>query len=61
MTLNPYTIAGLAIVLTVVVMALLADFIAPYSPIEVSGRELEPPNSLHIMGTDNLGRDVFQE
>lgn len=59
MTLNPYTIAGLAIVLTVVVMALLADFIAPYSPIEVSGRELEHPNSLHIMGTDNLGRDVF--
>jgi peptide/nickel transport system permease protein len=59
MTLNTYTVIGLAVILVIVLMALLADFIAPYSPVEASGMELESPNPLHIMGTDNLGRDVF--
>ena len=59
MNINPYTGVGLALILAFVLMALLADIIAPYSPTEASGNVLEPPSMHHIMGTDNLGRDVF--
>ncbi len=50
---------GLAIVSVVIVMAIFAPFIAPYDPIKSSGNALQPPSLEHIMGTDNLGRDIF--
>ncbi len=50
---------GLAIVLTITLMAIFAPFIAPYNPIQFSNQILQPPSWKHIMGTDNLGRDVF--
>jgi peptide/nickel transport system permease protein len=52
-------IAGLAIVLTVILMAVFSPLIAPYDPIKSSGDVLRPPSPDHIMGTDNLGRDIF--
>jgi len=52
-------LAGLGIIITVALMALLAPLIAPYDPIKSSGDVLQPPSPNHIMGTDNLGRDVF--
>lgn len=52
-------ITGLAIVSVVVIMAVFAPFIAPYDPIKSSGEVLQPPSLKHIMGTDNLGRDIF--
>jgi len=56
---NPYIASGLAIVLIFVAFALFADVIAPYSPIDAAGPPLQPPNKLFVMGTDNLGRDMF--
>jgi peptide/nickel transport system permease protein len=56
---NKYILAGFIIVLVFVLMAILADFIAPYSPIEMVGPALQPPSQKYLMGTDNLGRDVF--
>ena len=50
---------GLAIVLSVVAMAIFAPFIAPYSPIKRVDKGYLPPSREHIMGTDNLGRDIF--
>ncbi len=52
-------IAGLAIVVTVGVMAIFVPLIAPYDPIKTTGKTLQPPSFEHPMGTDNLGRDVF--
>ncbi len=52
-------LVGLAIVLTITLMAIFAPFIAPYNPIQFSNQILQPPSWKHIMGTDNLGRDVF--
>ncbi|WP_456467928.1 ABC transporter permease [Archaeoglobus sp.] len=52
-------LAGLGIIITVALMALLAPLIAPYDPIKSSGDVLQSPSPNHIMGTDNLGRDVF--
>ncbi len=53
-------VLGGAIVLLLVLMALLADVIAPYDPLR--GRladMLQPPSRAHWMGTDEQGRDIL--
>ena len=49
---------------TLVIIVLLAGFLAPWiSPYGLGGLEekrlLEPPSWAHWMGTDGLGRDLF--
>jgi len=57
---NPRMIVGGAIVLAWLFLAAFAPIIAPFDPIKVNVIEsLEPPNSTHWLGTDDLGRDVF--
>lgn len=42
------------------VCAVAAPLIAPYSPIDQNyGLILQPPSAEHLLGTDDLGRDVF--
>ena len=50
---------GFVILVAVVLMAILAPVIAPYNPYTVSPQALQAPSSTHLMGTDNLGRDIF--
>jgi peptide/nickel transport system permease protein len=52
---------GLCMVCTLVLIAALADVIAPYGPAQMvpGGGSLEPPSWQHPMGVDLLGRDVF--
>ena len=50
---------GLAIVTTIIVLSIAAPLLTPYSPITKAGVALQPPSSRHIMGTNNLGYDVF--
>jgi len=53
-------VIGALIVLAIVLMALFAPAIAPFSPYDQNtGPQLSPPNDVHIMGTDNLQRDVW--
>lgn len=57
---NPLALLGLLIVLALVLVALLAPWIAPYSPIgQDLANRLQPPGADHWMGTDELGRDIF--
>jgi peptide/nickel transport system permease protein len=56
---SPAGIIGLALTGFVLAVALLADFLAPYSPMVISGPALLPPSEAHPMGTDDLGRDVY--
>jgi len=43
-----------------IIMALFADFIAPFSPTEQNlAIKLNAPSLTHIFGTDNFGRDIF--
>jgi peptide/nickel transport system permease protein len=54
------TIAGLVIVLSLVVIALIAPLIAPFDPVQMDlGNRLQAPSAEHFMGTDELGRDIF--
>lgn len=52
--------AGAAITLTWVILALLADVLAPYPP-NTHNMEaiLQPPGVAHWLGTDNFGRDIL--
>src|SRR5207245_9721509 len=50
---------GLGVVLTILVLALLAPFIAPFDPnTKVASPEL-PPGGAFLMGTDRGGQDVL--
>ncbi len=50
---------GLILLTFFIFLAIFAPFISPYSPIKPSGTPLLSPQWGHIMGTDNLGYDVF--
>lgn len=51
---------GVGIVAVVAIAAILAPLIAPYEPNAQDLRSaFQPPSLDHLMGTDNLGRDVF--
>ena len=51
---------GAAIVLIYVLIALLAPILAPYDPLAIEPvNKLASPSSDHLLGTDELGRDVF--
>jgi peptide/nickel transport system permease protein len=50
---------GLIIVLSFVILALAAAWIAPYNPFTFVGDPFLQPSSAHIFGTDQVGRDIF--
>jgi peptide/nickel transport system permease protein len=51
---------GLALVLIYLTVALFANFLAPYSPIEQHARDrLQEPNATYWLGTDEFGRDIL--
>jgi peptide/nickel transport system permease protein len=56
---NPIGMVGAAIVLVTILMAVLAPLIAPYEPSRQGMGRLVAPSAEHLMGTDELGRDVF--
>lgn len=54
-------VIGLAIVLVLCMLAILAPVIAPFDPQERVARSHQPPSFEHIMGTTKVGRDVFSQ
>jgi peptide/nickel transport system permease protein len=57
---HPRVLVGGGLLLVLVAMALLAPLIAPYDPVAVDASHgLERPGLAHLLGTDDLGRDVF--
>jgi peptide/nickel transport system permease protein len=58
---NRPALAGLAILLAVVAIALLAPLLYPGSPFALVARPFQPPFGGHLFGTDQLGRDLTAE
>ncbi len=58
--LGPVGVISAALVVLVVLMAVLAPWIAPYDPFVGSVTDRHQASSLaHLMGTDQSGRDIF--
>jgi peptide/nickel transport system permease protein len=57
---QPLGTIGLALVAGLIVTAILAPLIAPYSyEFGAADDRLQPPNWTHLLGTDASGRDMF--
>ena len=57
---NKFAIIGLTVILLLIIVALLAPVISPYTPSQQNVFErLQSPSLNHLFGTDDLGRDVF--
>ncbi len=58
---NRSAIAGLAVILLFILVAVFAPLFTAHDPVEqvISDRKLPPFSSGHILGTDDLGRDLF--
>jgi len=51
---------GLAILLVLVFMALLAPVISPYKPTQIDPTAiLQPPSAKHLLGTNEVGEDIL--
>lgn len=57
--LTPPVIAGIVIIAFWVIVAITVPLWAPYDPLMIAGRRLQPPSMAHWLGTDALGRDVL--
>ena len=57
---NKLFMVGGAIFLLILLAAVFAEWIAPYSPTKIAfAQKLQPPSLDHLMGTDKFGRDIF--
>lgn len=57
---NKVAVGGMIILIVIVLAAIIAPLIAPYDPNYMDYSALNQTPSLnHIMGCDNLGRDIF--
>lgn len=57
---NKGAVFGIAIIIAIIVVAIFADQISPYSPIKQElTNALQAPNKAHFFGTDEFGRDIF--
>jgi peptide/nickel transport system permease protein len=57
---NPLFAAGTVIIVLLVVVGILAPYLAPYPPISVDAMKMfQGPSRAHLFGTDRFGRDIL--
>ncbi|MGC9187605.1 MAG: ABC transporter permease, partial [Fervidicoccaceae archaeon] len=60
--LKPRNLFPASVLIVVSAFALFAEFIAPYPPLKTGvGPVLSPPSLTHLMGTDQVGSDIFSQ
>ena len=57
---QPLTVVGFALAACWLVVALLAPWLSPYDPLTQGAALYQAPSAAHLLGTDELGRDVFR-
>jgi peptide/nickel transport system permease protein len=60
-TRPPMLLAGVVIIGVLAAVALLAPLIAPHDPRALSGDAVEHPSGRHLLGTNDIGQDIFSE
>lgn len=57
---SPSALAGVILVLGVVLAAVFAPWVATHEPsAQILADQLQPPGAKYLLGTDQLGRDIF--
>jgi ABC-type dipeptide/oligopeptide/nickel transport system permease subunit len=56
---NKLAVAGIAFIVLLILVAIFAPLIAPYTITERTGEIRQGPSMDHLFGTDRIGRDVF--
>ncbi|NOQ28997.1 MAG: ABC transporter permease subunit [Methanosarcinales archaeon] len=54
-------VAGLVLILFLFTTAILAPAIAPHDPWDYSASSFQPPSKEHLLGTNDIGYDIFSE
>ena len=52
---------GIALLLSFILIAVFAPFISPYDPYDRVDRPLRPPSDKYLLGTNDIGQDIFSE
>ena len=50
---------GILLLAIILLMAIFAPLLSPYSPSEYTGRIFMPPSLDHLLGTDSMGQDIW--
>lgn len=52
---------GLIILLPFIFMGIFAPFVSPYNPWKTVGEAFSPPDRHHLLGNDDVGRDILSQ
>lgn len=52
---------GVALLVVILTIASLSGRLAPYDPHALSGRPMERPSGAHLLGTNDIGQDLFSQ
>lgn len=55
----PTAIFGIVVIITYIIVAVFAEAIAPFGEAEIVGDQYALPSDEFLLGTDNLGRDIW--
>ncbi|MBG9984043.1 ABC transporter permease [Aerococcaceae bacterium DSM 111022] len=56
---NKLAVLGLILFIALLIIGLFAEYLAPYDPDLTVGSFQAPPSAAHLLGTDEIGRDVL--
>ena len=59
--LGPAAIIGLAILAVFAIVVIAGDWLAPFGATDRVGAPYQPPDGVHRLGTDDVGRDLFSQ
>lgn len=58
---NPLGWLGIGLLTIILVMAVGANWLAPYDPARLTGKPFEPPSPAHWLGKNDIGQDILSE
>lgn len=57
---NKNALFGIIILCVMLFLSIFANIVSPFDPLDFNIKDrFTPPNSQHVLGTDNYGRDIF--
>jgi ABC-type dipeptide/oligopeptide/nickel transport system permease subunit len=58
---NKLSLTGFIMLIIIVFIAVFANYIAPYDPYQRFYPPFQPPSPQHLLGTDDVGHDIFSQ